>query len=246
MFQPLAARVGARHRFAVLIAGLALVIGQLVALASASSAAAVVCPNRATDGGKAHWVAAIASVANITGISANIEQYNPAFTSGNGAGTNGTVMLTESSHTHWVQLGWFKAVVAGVVQRRSGANFGGNGQQPMWFAARPIGESTPYEVLAEANNQFNMFINGTYVAAVTNSFTPSIYEVFGETHDRMDQMPGGSGNHVAFLSMQYHTGALHTPHWATATFGTGDVTDYGFLNPSTSNGEIWDKGQGCN
>ena len=198
-------------------------------------------PNRLPDG-TARYVGVIQTgVSSLSGVAANIEQYDPYYTGRNTTGTNATLMVLQGGN--WVQLGWFKSKIRyGTTRRESGVEVqDSSGGYFLWYPARPVGELTPYEILAEAGGQWNLFINGAYVDTVSDSFTGNEAQFFGETHSKADQMPGGSGNRVVFQNMVYHTGAGHTPHWVTADFGTDWPAFYGFANPSDANGQIWDK-----
>lgn len=155
------------------------------------------------------------------------------------------MMVTNSGHGSWVQLGWFKSKIryGSTTRRESGVQvYPSAPGYYLWYAAQPVGSNTWYELLSEANGRWNIFINGTYVGYGTAQFTKNEHQFFGETHDREDQMPGGTTNHVSFTSMDYFTGSGHTAHVATAQFGTAYPGWYGYSNPSAGNGTIWDKG----
>jgi hypothetical protein len=213
---------------------------QLVMMSGASATLAACQPHRHHDTA-ARYAVTLASKSSLTGVSASIEQYNPYYSEGNPTGTNATVMLTNSTYTKWAQLGWYKSKIDGnVTKRESGAEFFLSISQNYfnWWAARPVGESTWYEILYEAPSTWNFFIRGNFVWSTTSSFTPAIYEVFGETHDLDDQMPGETSNHVTFTGTNYFTGSGHTAHVVTSAITS--EPQYGTLNRGSGVYDIWD------
>ena len=226
----------------VLLLGVTLV--PLAGFAGRLPVVASCIPNRLPDSSARYVGDALGGITGLSGATANIEQYDPYYTGQNATGTNATLLIMDNQSVHsWVQLGWFKSKLRfGTTRRESGVEVQSSSDGYfMWYPARPIGELTPYEILSEAGGNWNLFINGAYVDTVWNPFSPYAYEFFGETHNRADQMPGGSGNRVVFQNMVYHTGAGHTPHWVTTDFGTREPAFYGFANPTDANGQIWDK-----
>jgi hypothetical protein len=199
-------------------------------------------PGRSHDN-TARYVSTIGSVSGINGISANILELDPYYSGSNGTGTNSTIMLTNSSYSQWAQLGWFKSKIdGGTVKREAGLEFylGSSQNYYRWFGSKQVQTQTWYEILFESGQNFNFFVGGSYVANFSG-FTPSIYEIFSETHDLADQMPGTTSNVETFTSSTYFTGANHgTPH--TVTSGVSyNSTYYGGANMGGGTYYAWDK-----
>jgi hypothetical protein len=219
------------------------VVGHVVAFTGLSTVQASCDPSRSPKDSVARYVATIANETGITGVSAYIEQYDPGYTKANPTGTNATEMITNVTRVGWAQLGWFESLLDGGTEKReSGAEFHDATQNYfLWYGARPIGEATWYEITNPSANNWDLYINGTYVGFGIATFAGSQYQFFGETHNLQDQMPGGVGNHVSFQNMVYFTGH-YTGHYITSTMGTSYPAWYGVSNPTVSNADIWDKG----
>jgi hypothetical protein len=216
---------------------------QTAALSLAPAALASCNPGRTPHDGAARYAITAATVSSLTGVSSSILEYSPYYSGFNATGTNATVLLVQQSPVQrWAQLGWFKSKIRdGTVRRESGLEFFLSSSQNyfQWWSGRQTGTSTWYEILFEAPSTFNFFIAGTFVASYTGTFTPSEYQVFGETHDRVDQMPGGVNAPVTFIQTNYFTGSGHTTHIATA--GISTVSYYGVSNRGGGTYWIWDK-----
>lgn len=65
--------------------------------------------------------------------------------------------------------------------------------------------------------------------------------MFGETHDRADQMPGGTGLHETFRVARYYTGSGFTAHTINSSMWTSNSTWYGFSKVAAGSYDIWDK-----
>jgi len=110
---------------------------------------------------------------------------------------------------------------------------------PVW-GGRQIQTQTWYEILYEAPSTFNFFVAGSYVATMSG-FTPSDYQMFSETHDLADQMPGTSSNVETFRSSAYFTGAQHgQQHLISGSMST-DTRYYGAQKVSSGTYYAWDK-----
>lgn len=188
-------------------------------------------PGRSHDS-TARYVVTMGTVSGINGISANILELDPYYSGSNGTGTNSTIMLTNSSYSQWAQLGWFKSKIdGGTVKREAGLEFylGPSQNYFQWFGSKQVQTQTWYEILFESGQQFNFFVAGSYVANYSG-FTPSVYEIFSETHDLADQMPGTTSNVETFRSSTYFTGASHGTQ-STVTSGISyNSTYYGGQN----------------
>jgi hypothetical protein len=229
-------------RAGALVAALSVICS--VVLAGPPGALASCQPERGgTHDTVARYDITTAGISSLTGISSSITEYDPYYSGSNSTGTNATDMMVQwSPSTRWAQLGWFKSKIdGGVTKRESGLEFYLSGSQNYfeWFGSKSIGHSTWYEILYEAPSTFNFFIDGSHVATYTGTLTPAEYQVFGETHDWVDQMPGGTGTHVVFNNTNYFTGSGHTAHLSTSSI-TSDWTRYGHSGPSSGKYQIWE------
>lgn len=116
---------------------------------------------------------------------------------------------------------------------------------PGWnsIKARPrttsVQTETWYEIL-EAGGNFDFYVGGSSVARYSG-FTPAGYQMFSETHDRADQMPGVSSNVETFRQSTYWTGANHgTQHTITGGIST-DTRYYGGQNLGGGTYYGWDQ-----
>jgi len=190
----------------------------------------------------ARYVATTGTVAGVNGISANILELDPFYTGQNGTGTNSTIMLVTGGLTQWAQLGWFKSKInTGQVHREAGLEFylSSNNNTFQFFGSKQVQTQTWYEIL-EDNSNFDFFVAGSYVAS-HSGFTPGAYQMFSETHDLADQMPGVSSNVETFRGSTYWTGANHsTSH--TIVGGVGfDGHFYGGQNLGGGTYYAWDR-----
>lgn len=202
-------------------------------------------PGRGPHDTAARYAITVANITSLTGISSSITEYDPYYSGFNGTGTNATDMLVSwSPSTRWAQLGWFKSTIdGGTTKRESGLEFylDSSHNYFQWFPAHTVGTNTWYEILYEAPSTFNFFIAGSFVASYTGSFTPTQYQVFGETHDWVDQLPGATNVHVNFVNTDYFTGASHTAHVSTSAITSGVPNQWGVAGPTAGKYQIWDK-----
>lgn len=189
----------------------------------------------------------IQGVTDLTGVKAEIEEYDPYYSGVNPAGTNATVMLNRRvSGNHWAQFGWWDSKI-GVTNpiRRVGLEFfvSSSDNRFQFWAAQPIGQKTEYRIVYAGGGVYEFIMSGTHLKSEAGISTPTEIQIFGETHDRSDQMPGGSNltSRVTVTNSRYMTGATHVFHTVTNNFGTANSTSYGFSNPSDGNYEMWDK-----
>lgn len=113
------------------------------------------------------------------------------------------------------------------------------------FAAQPLGTSPLYQVTKDLNtNQFVMSVNGSVLFATANNWDPSQYQIYGETHNKADQMPGSVSNHEVFLNTySKHGGSWWSLPSVTDVGGPGeaDPINYAALRVNSIDYEIWDK-----
>lgn len=218
----------------------------VIALAAPYSAKAAIIgscnPNRSHDNA-ARYVITASVVSGINGLSSNILELSPYYSGSNGTGTNATIMLVNTTHSKWAQLGWFKSKIAdgSTVKRDAGLEFYLSSSQNsfQWFGSKQVQTQTWYEILYD-NNKFDFFVGGTFVATYSG-FTPGEYQMFGETHDLADQMPGVSSNVETFRQSTYWTGVNHgTQHTITSPIST-DTRYYGGQNLGGGTYYAWDR-----
>ena len=240
------AKIRGRRLIPLLVVALSL---QMIPLAAAPRvfACSGQLPGRTSHNNVAARDGSFVAVGGLNGISSSILEYDPYYSGSNGTGTNATVLLAEPGGGYWAQLGWFKSKIdGGTIKRETGLEFYGLNsinRYFKWFGSHTVGTSTWYEILWESPNLFHYFIGGTYVWEAADNFLVGLYNIMGETHDLVDQMPGGTTKHVTFVNNTYFTGNPHTGHWDTGALTT-NTTYYDYTPHSGNNGSfgIWDKG----
>jgi hypothetical protein len=235
---------GSLHRTAA-VALVGLFLGSVLALTGTPAPvfgyAKSCVPGRAHDNGP-YRVHTQGAVTGINGLSANILELDPYYSGYNNAGTNSTILLTNQANTQWAQLGWFKSKIDGATtKRQSGLEFyiDGSHNYFQWFGSRTVQTQTWYEILFESGQTFNFFVGGTYVASYSG-FTPYGYNLFTETHDLADQMPGTPSNFETFTSSVYFTGASHSQQHFMSSVITPDSSYFGGQRPANGTYYVWD------
>ena len=226
-----------------MIAATALLAGSLVVDAPQPVFAS--CdPARAHDT-EARHVGAIGSSASLTGVKASIEEYSPYYSGQNRAGTNASVMLVKWNPIQWVQVGWLKSKVhTGSTTREvfvevylSDAN-----NRYYWWPAESVGDNTAYKILFEGDREYTFLMNGAQIMWTNGGPTqPTGYQLFGETHDKGDQMPGGTGAHLSLSAARYYIGAGHSAVVVRQNTHNEGGDFYGAWTDLAGNYEIWDK-----
>lgn len=228
-------------RVRIAIVGLMLVA--LAALPTVAGAFTGSCtPTRGHDNVARH-VSTVGGVTGITGVAANILELDPYYSGSNHAGTNSTILLTNGPITKWAQLGWYKAKIQDPnnASRQSALEFYLSSTQNFFsfFGPKPVQTQTEYEIL-EDNTYFDFFVGGTYVSE-WYGFTPLGYQMFSETHDFTDQMPGTSSNVETFRQSRYYTGVDHSGyHTITGAITSEGGTAYGYQNQGSGTYYVWD------
>jgi hypothetical protein len=173
-------------------------------------------------------------------VFATTDEYDPYYTGQNRTGSLMSVMLDNGSY--WAQLGWIKDKQSGSIKREIFVEhvdgFGNN----LWFfwAQKPVGSITGYKITFDSSNHhFHYYVDGSEYANLGASFSwsPTRWEIFGETHDRADQMPGGYNGHAHFSNSQFRQSgswqvANATPH--------SDGTINKATHPWAGAYDIWD------
>lgn len=151
------------------------------------------------------------------GVKADILEYSPYFNSGNSVGSIMSVMLDNGPY--WAQMGWQKHQSGSTVKREVFVEhvdgFGSN----YWYhwPQKSVGSTPTYKITFTASSKrFNYYIDGSLLAGLNANYTPTRYEIFGETHNKMDQMAGGTGTHATFTNTYYTDSSTFSP-WRSLT-----------------------------
>jgi hypothetical protein len=201
----------------------------------------LVCTSRSPHDNGARQVHTSLGVSNLTIISSSILEYDPYYTGYNSTGTNASVLLVRQTPTlQWAQLGWIKSKIdGGVIRREVFLEFWIDAAHNyfQFWAAKPLGTATWYEIVYSASTTYDFYVGGTYYSTKIGIQAPQEYQMIGETHDLVDQMPGAVNQHVYFDSSQYYAGG-----WVNVTSPIIADTSapYGASNPWTGRYEMWD------
>lgn len=177
------------------------------------------------------------------GVQAVTDEYNPYYTGSNPTGSLMSVMLDHGTQM-WAQVGWIKHKVSGNVRREVFIEhvdgFGNN--DFMFWTQKPVGSTTNYKITYDpSNGRFSYYVAGSNYAGMNSNtaIRPTRWEIFGETHDGADQMPGGTNAHAKFRSAKI---SLHgSSVWSSAN-GTVHYngTPYNKASGSLGSFDVWD------
>ncbi len=226
-------------RLRAVLASALLVSLELLAIDHPAATLASCNPGRAPHDRTARYVVTMGNISSLTGVTADILEYDPYYTAYNATGTNASEMLVKYSPTQWAQLGWLKSKLwNGTVQRSVFLEFHLSSSQNYYqfMSAEPLGTSTWYEILFSSPSTFYFYVNGTHWFTETGSIPPTQYQFFGETHDWEDQMPGGYNAHDTFTSTDYFQSGV--PYSVTTAIQYG--WPFGGSHPSTARYDVWD------
>ncbi|MGH2407314.1 MAG: hypothetical protein ACRDF7_04430 [Candidatus Limnocylindrales bacterium] len=176
------------------------------------------------------------------GVKATIDEYSPFVVSG--SQVYAWVML-QTGGQFWAQVGWEQTNGVHSVFYQVIADSGTLIQNN--FPGHAIGTHTVYKQLYDpATKTFTMYDASNLLLSTTQNWVPDQIQIFGETHRRSDQMPGGTGAHVKFLDTYEKLGttwfSLTSP--AVTQFAGLPTNLYGATRVSSVDYEIWDKGCG--
>lgn len=229
-----------RRVWAIVAQASAFVVACSVLLAGASPVRASCATGRPHDDG-ARYAITSSAISSLTGVSASILEYDPSYSGYNDTGTNATIMLANSAGTRWAQWGWFKSQLQtpGTTRRQVGLEFyiSASDNTFEFWPGRSIGSVTKYR-LYYTSSRYDFYLNDVGYSSHTGNPAPGQYQIFGETHDAADQMPGGYNAPETFTSAKYYTSSSHTSHTVTSAIHTQSI--YGADHPSSGAYEIWD------
>ncbi len=171
------------------------------------------------------------AVSGVRDISSSIREYVPYVTSG--SQVTQWVMLNNGG-TKWAQVGWWQDVTTHYTFEQHTDNSGH--WYTNWWPKNSNGYNG-YEVSFNSTTHvFGFYRNGSILTSSTQQWNPSSYQLYGETHRKSDQMPGGTNNHSVFMYAKYN----YTVN-VTTTAGVNNSTYYGASKVGAGNYEIWDK-----
>ncbi len=173
------------------------------------------------------------------GIKADIEEYQPWVT--DGSEVTGWVMLN-SGTSRWAQVGWIRSKDGGVYTRQVFVQYTNNAGTPVTSFWAGQSGTTNYRVDWDpAGDTFSFRRGGTIIATATLSWDVTDYQVFGETHRKSDQMPGGTTAHMDFTNT--YMSPVGSASWfsLTSPVFTNQGTWYGALRVNSVRYEVWDK-----
>lgn len=233
----------ARLRALHVMARVSLVALVCSGLAIPERADAACNPGRIHDSA-ARYVITAGSPASLSGVSASIKEYDPFYTGQNGTGTNASVMLAKFSPTQWAQVGWAKSKIQdGVtIKRQVFTEFWIDSSHNFFhfWPAHSVTSTNNYKILYNTSTGvYSYYDNQILLRTDSGIPTPTQYQIFGETHDRADQMPGGTGAHVSLSSATYYTNSSHLAHIVDGAINPDPL--FGGAHPSLGRYEIWDK-----
>jgi hypothetical protein len=175
-------------------------------------------------------------VSNLQGVKADVEEYAPYVMTG--SVVSAWVMLARNT-TRYAQVGWWKK--SGVLRRVFIQYTDDAGQKfTKEWSGHGIGSFTTYKVLyAPATDTFSLWDESTKLYEHSYAWVPNNFEIYGETHNRNDQMPGGTQAHMDFNNTFVKIGANWYSPGSSPT--ASDPTIHGASHPHPSDYDIWDK-----
>lgn len=113
-----------------------------------------------------------------------------------------SVMLAYNA-TYWGQFGWNKHKSGSTFVREIFQEHRDGMGNDFWntWAGKTVWTSTNYEITYNPSNKhLDYFVNGSQYSDLGTNWTPNNYQVFSETQDLADQMPGNVTSHALLAS----------------------------------------------
>jgi hypothetical protein len=188
------------------------------------------------------------SLTGLYGVKATLEVYPDSYVQGSGPRSWVWDMLTRPKNSstgweYWAQAGWATLREPGWIYPPVGFvswtdDAGHYYVLDDWNAATG---DTWYTYWAPSSKRFSFFRNSTLMKEVAGGWTPKGIQLYGETHNTNNQMPGDTNNHVT-MSNAYYILQGETS-WRTFASAAGSNNDawYGTSKISNSKYEIWDR-----
>ena len=206
-------------------------------LATPSATLAACDPNRAPAGGALFAGTQRTPVSWPRAVRTGIREYSPYV---EGASAVMAWNMLNNGGTKWSQTGWWKDNNGRwtFVQWTDNA---GN-----WFTefrtAEIIGSTPNYETIYNVQTTDWIWKRNNAILHTANAlWQPKTVQIYGEVHNRADQMPGGTQYHVLFLNAQWIPNTGTTWLAMASSAGATDPTIHGALKFDNTRYEIWDK-----
>jgi hypothetical protein len=210
---------------------IAAVVAVVSLIAAPQPAAAACSPTGRGTAGFAGYAGTQGSVSGVNDVASSIREYMPYVYPG--SQVSQWVMLNNGG-TEWAQVGAYQDVTTHYTFEQHTDNSGH--YYTNWWSYNGAGYNG-YEVSFNASTHvFGFYRNGSILTSSTQLWNPGSYQLYGETHDQSDQMPGGYNNHSVFIYATYN----HTTSVSSAA-GTNQSTWYGATKVGAGDYEIWDK-----
>jgi hypothetical protein len=232
--------VGFGRRIRQLATGLAAAVLASGLAATPVSASCIPPRNPPPEDSAARYVITSSMLTGVNGLQATISHYDPYLTGHNGTGTNMSLMLLSRHATDsWAQWGWLKGTInTGSITRETWYQLWIDGSHYInqFFGPEPSGSNSYRLLYNAASGYYYFYRNNTIIDYQPRSYVPNAYQIFGETHDVWDQMPGGASSKAQFLSTQYRVGTT----WSYVNTSINPDPLFGGTHPSTGRYDIWD------
>jgi hypothetical protein len=172
-------------------------------------------------------------------VETQIEEYSPFIS---GTSEVSAWNMLNNGGSKWSQVGWLKD------------NDGSRWTFIQWtdntghwftnfYSPSALGSTPNYQTIYNVETTDWIWEKNSQVLHTANAlWAPATIQIYGETHNRADQMPGGFNNHNTFKEAHYTFGAGWL-NMASAA-GVNDGAIYGAVKVNNEWYEIWDKACG--
>lgn len=175
------------------------------------------------------------------GAKADILEYAPF--AEEGSEVSAWTML-QVGGTRWAQVGWYRSKDGGAYTRSVFTQYTNDSGQWLtnFWAAQPLGTRTTYQTdYVTGPARVRMLRGGNLLISAAVSWVPDNFQMYGETHQKGDQMAGGTLGHEVFENTYYSV--TNSSSWSslTSSVGVNVPAWYGATKVNTIRFEIWDK-----
>lgn len=232
------------HARAIRTAAVAAILATTAALGPATESALAACAPPRFHDTNAYQAGVVGTpIPYPDGVQAVTDEYDPYYSGLNATGSLMSVML-DHGNTMWAQLGWLKHKISGTVRRELFVeHVDGFGNNSFYFwTQKPVGSTTNYKIAYTPSiGRFDYYVNGSAYAGLNSNtaIRPSRWEIFGETHDGADQMPGGTSAHAKFRNTQTSLNGSTVWSYANGTVHSNG-TPYNSAAGSLGSVDVWD------
>ncbi len=178
------------------------------------------------------------------GVRVDTLEYSPYVNEG--SEVTAWVMLVRLAGTPnlYAQVGWYRSKDSGVYDRSVFIQYTlSDGEKyTQHFPPATVGTYTTYKVdWSASTNTFRFFQEANVLRSAFLLWDPDTYEIYGETHQYGDQMPGGTGSHMVFDNTVYSVQG-NSDWWGLGSpAGTNQDNWYGADRIDSSRYEVWDR-----